>query len=40
MSNIRKLGYFKPVKKYVTPGWKPGKKIPQKKSGGEKRVHP
>lgn len=40
MSNIRKLGYFKPVRKQEAPKWRPGKKGPQKKSGGGKHVHP
>ena len=35
MSNVRKLGYFKPVRKQEAPRWKPGKKVPfgKKKTG-------
>lgn len=39
MSNVRKLGYFKPVRKTDSSRWKPGKKMPRKKNGGDKRVH-
>lgn len=39
MSNVRKFGYFKPVKRQEMPRWKPGKKASQNKPGGRKRVH-